>query len=137
MDLTEIEKNQEAEHYFMKSLFILQELQANKQVFGSNSILTGAKPANIKLALQYINRSIDLFPNNGIYLNQKALLLWEGSGEKEEVIALLERASELNPRDIDIKNNLITIKSYSNFWIVICSLIGIVIFSILVIYVVT
>ena len=42
MELTEIEKQQEAEQYHLKALFILHELQANKQVYGSNSALTGA-----------------------------------------------------------------------------------------------
>ena len=78
MELTEIEKQQEAEQYHLKALFILHELQANKQVYGSNSALTGAKPANVSLALQYIDRSLDLFPENGVYLNLKAILLWEG-----------------------------------------------------------
>ncbi|WP_150302905.1 CFI-box-CTERM domain-containing protein [Pseudomonas saliphila] len=111
MEQTDIEKFTEAEQYQLKAMFILHELQANKQVYGSNSSITGAAPANIDLALQYIDRSIELVPDSAIYLNLKALLLWEGNGNKEAAIPLLERAAQLSPRDIDIQNNLNAIKT--------------------------
>ncbi|QEW05354.1 CFI-box-CTERM domain-containing protein [Nitrincola iocasae] len=111
MEESEIESVGEAEQYHMKALFILHEVQANKQVYGSNSALSGANPANVDLALQYINRSIEIVPENAVYLNLKALLLWEGKGNKEAALPLLERAAELSPRDIDIQNNLNAIKS--------------------------
>jgi len=101
----------EAEQYNLKAQFILGELQANKEVYGSNSMITGATPADVDLALQYIERSLELFPDNSIYMNLKALLLWEGKGNKEAAIPLLEKAAELNPRDIDIQNNLNAIKT--------------------------
>lgn len=111
MELSDEQKLSEAEQYHMKALFILHELQANKQVYGSNSALTGATPANIDLALQYIDRSVELFPENTVYLNLKALLLWEGKGDKATATTLLEKAAALNPRDIDIQNNLKAIKT--------------------------
>lgn len=111
MEQTEVNKLAEAEQYHLKALFILHKLQANKKVYGSNSALVGADPANIELALQYIDRSLELFSENAIYLNLKALLLWEGKGQKDAAIALLEKAAILNPRDIDIQNNLRAIKS--------------------------
>lgn len=101
----------EAEQYHLKALFILHELQSNKKVYGSNSALSGATPANVDLALQYIDRSLESAPENAVYLNLKALLLWEGLGQKEQATALLEKAAELNPRDIDIQNNLKAIKT--------------------------
>ncbi|MGO2242672.1 MAG: CFI-box-CTERM domain-containing protein [Halomonas sp.] len=111
MELSEIEQVGEAEQYHLKALFILHEVQANKQVYGSNSALSGATPANVDLALQYINRSIELIPDNPVYLNLKALLLWEGHGNKEAALPLFERAAQLNPRDIDIQNNLNAVRS--------------------------
>jgi tetratricopeptide (TPR) repeat protein len=111
MELSEEQKLGEAEQYHLKALFILHELQANKKVYGSNSALTGATPANVDLALQYIERSVELFPENTVYLNLKALLLWEGKGDKATATALLEKAAALNPRDIDIQNNLNAIKT--------------------------
>lgn len=103
MDEESIQKSAEAEQYHLKAMFILHELQANKKVYGSNSALTGASPANVDLALQYINRSLEYFPENAIYLNLKALLLWEGKGDKIEAASLLERAAALKPTDIDIQ----------------------------------
>jgi tetratricopeptide (TPR) repeat protein len=111
METTETEIIVEAEQYHLKALFILHELQANKKVYGSNSAISGAAPANVDLALQYINRSLEFTPENAIYLNLKALLLWEGLGQKEQAAALLEKAAQLNPSDIDIQNNLKAIKT--------------------------
>lgn len=110
-----LEEIAEAEQYYLKASFILHELQANKKVYGSNSALTGATPANVDLALQYIDRSIEHFPDNAVYINMKALLLWEGKGEKVEARALLERAAALKPGDIDIQNNLNAINSNQCF----------------------
>ena len=114
-ELKQIGNSGEAEQYHLQAQFILNELQANKKVYGSNSALTGATPANVDLALQYIDRSLELFPDSPVYLNLKALLLWEGKGAKEQAAALLEKAATLNPRDINIQNNLKAIKSSACF----------------------
>lgn len=96
----------EAENYHLQATFVLNEVQANIQVYGSNSMLTGATPANVDLGLQYIDRSLELFPDNPVYLNTKALLLSDGKGDKAAAKPLLERAAALAPRDINIQNNL-------------------------------
>lgn len=115
MSANNLEKIAEAEQYYLKASFILHELQANKKVYGSNSALTGATPADVDLALQYINRSIEHLPDNAIYINMKALLLWEGKGDKDQARTLLERAAVLKPSDIDIQNNLTAINSSQCF----------------------
>jgi tetratricopeptide (TPR) repeat protein len=102
----QFERLAEAEDYCLQAEFILHALQANLQVYGSNSALSGASPANIGLALQYIDRSLEYFPDNPKYLNLKALLLGEGLGKKDQAIALLKKAHEINPRDINVANNL-------------------------------
>ena len=89
----------------------MHELQANIEVYGSNSALVGANPANVDLAIRYIDRSLEYFPENPKYLNLKALLLAEGKGMKVEAKAMLEKAHALNPRDINIENNLSALKS--------------------------
>lgn len=101
----------EAEQYKLQAEFILHALQANVQVYGSNSAWSGAQPADVELAIRYINRSLEYYPDNPVYLNLKALLLIEGMSLREEGIALLERAHQLNPRDITIENNLKKLKS--------------------------
>lgn len=114
-ELKATENLREAEQYHLQARFILNELQANKKVYGSNSALTGATPANIDLAMQYIDRSLELYPDSPVYLNLQALLLWEGKGSKEEAAKILEKAAALNPRDITIQNNLNAIKSSGCF----------------------
>ena len=101
----------EAEQYHSRANFILIEAQANVQVYGSNSGFSTPNPANIDLGLQYINRSLELFPDSPVYLNTKALLLVDGLGRRDEAVQLLERAAELAPRDITIQNNLNGLKS--------------------------
>lgn len=110
-ELAQIQDLEEAEQYCLKAEFILHELQANVEVYGSNSAFSGATPADVDLALQYINRSLELFPDNTKYLNLKALFLWEGKGQKDAAASLLERAAALNPRDITIQHNLKRLKS--------------------------
>ncbi len=104
----------EAEDYHLQAEFILHELQANLQVYGSNSMITGATPANIDLALKYVDRSLLHFPESPKYLNTRALLL-SGAGRKAEAVQLLEKAHKLAPRDITIESNLNTIKSNECF----------------------
>jgi tetratricopeptide (TPR) repeat protein len=110
-----IENLNEAEQYCLKAQFVLNELQANVKVYGSNSALAGAQPANIDLALQYIERSLEFNPESPIYLNLKALLLWEGKKDKDGAVALLKKATELDPRNIDIQNNLKVLSSSNCF----------------------
>ena len=82
----------EAEQYYWKARFIYTQLQVNKKTLGSNSALAGVftgEKADIDLAIQYINRSIENCPENPLYLNLKALLLWEGKGNKQAARPLL------------------------------------------------
>lgn len=113
----ELDRLNEAEQYKLQAEFILHALQANIQVYGSNSAFTGCNPADVDLALKYINRSLELFPDSPAYLNLKALFLMEGKGQKEQGIALLERAHQLNPRDITIEDNLNKAKQSSGCFI--------------------
>ena len=110
-ELQNIQMQSEAEDYHLQARFILNELQANLQVYGSNSPSTGATPANVDLALQYIDRSLEYFPDNPVYLNLKALLQMEGKKMNKEAAELLEKAAKLSPHDINIQNNLQSAKT--------------------------
>jgi hypothetical protein len=110
-DRSDIEKLSEAEQYKLQAEFILHKLQANVQVYGTNSAWTAADPADVPLALKYIDRSLENFPDNPAYLNVKALLLIEGSVDREQGSRLMERAAQLAPRDITIQDNLEKLKT--------------------------
>lgn len=104
---TDYVKNKtEAEIYHLQASFIFNELDANLRVYGANSVLVGATPANIDLALEYINRSIQLEPENPIYLNLKGLLIWHGLGDKVAAKPYIEKAAKLDPKNTTIQNNL-------------------------------
>lgn len=52
----------EAEQYKLQANFIFNKLQANVKVYGTNSGWTAADPADIPLALKYIDRALEYFP---------------------------------------------------------------------------
>jgi tetratricopeptide (TPR) repeat protein len=108
--LKDINIKAEAEQNHLQAQFIYHALSANLSVYGSNSSLTVANPANIDLALDYINRSLELCPDNAIYLNLKGLLLWEGKKDKASALPLIQKAAKLKPNDIAIQNNLKSIE---------------------------
>lgn len=111
----EFSKLNEAEMSHLQATYILNELQANIQVYGSNSPLSGATPADVRIGIRYIDRAIEIQPDNPTYLNTKALLLSESGEDKAQAIKLFERAHELNPRDITIEENLKGAKSNGCF----------------------
>lgn len=96
---------EEAEEYFHQAQSIHWEVDANIKVYGSNLHLE-AEPVNVDLALKYINRSLKNCPEDPIYLNLKALLLWQGLGKKKEATPLLQKAAKLAPDNITIQENL-------------------------------
>lgn len=104
--IDEAANKSEAEGYHLQAQFIFNELSANLKVYGSNSALTGANPADVNLAIEYIDRSLEIEPNNPTFLNLKGLLIWNGLGDKARAKPLIERAAELAPRDITIQHNL-------------------------------
>ena len=108
--MTNPEAEAEALAYKIKASMILDEIQANHQICGTAGGYEGNATPNVDLALQYVDRCIELFPENPIYLNLKALLLWEGMGDRISALPLVTKAALLSPRDIDIQNNLKVIR---------------------------
>lgn len=106
-----IERIDEAENYFLQATFILHTLQANISVYGSNAGYNVPGPADVDLAFKYIDRCLEIWPDNQKYLNLKALFLFEGKNDRASAIALLERALELAPDDITVQDNLEKIKN--------------------------
>lgn len=108
--MTNPDAKAEALTYQTKASMILAEIQANHQICGTAGGYEGNAPPNVDLALQYVDRCLELFPDNAIYLNLKALLLWEGMGDRSSALPLVTKAALLSPRDIDIQNNLRVIR---------------------------
>jgi tetratricopeptide (TPR) repeat protein len=97
----------EADLSHIEAQAIFNELSANLQVYGTNSKKSGANPANIDLALAHINRSLELQPDNPIFLNLKGLLLWQGKNDRRVgALPLIQRAAKLDPKNINIQHNL-------------------------------
>jgi tetratricopeptide (TPR) repeat protein len=115
--IANLDRIDEAEGYFLQAEFILHSLQANLSVYNSNSAWSGAQPADVDLALKYLDRCIEIWPDNPKYLNLKALFLMEGKEDREGGMKLLEQAAKLAPDDITIQDNLEKSKKSDNCFI--------------------
>jgi len=111
---TDAEKFAEAENYHLQATFILHKLQANNSVYGTNSAWSCPDPADIELALKYLDRSLEHIPDSSAYLNTKSLILIESGHNRELGLKLMERAAQLDPRDITIQDNLEKLRSSQN-----------------------
>ncbi|MBE3025553.1 CFI-box-CTERM domain-containing protein [Janthinobacterium sp. GW458P] len=105
----------ESDQYHYQAKQMMRLLRENKKIYGTNIGFKVPQSADMDLALQYIDRSLELFPENPIALNLKGLILWEGHKKKDEARAFLEKAAQLAPRNIDIQNNLASINSSACF----------------------
>ena len=100
-EVERINLSSEAERYYQQANSILRSHEANFELTDGNT----------NLGIEYINRSLENSPENPKYLHLKALLLWVGKNEKEAARVILEKAASINPRDIDIQNDLKELKS--------------------------
>ena len=89
-----------AEQLHLQATFRLNECQAHYKVYGSRL----SKPAHD--GLEFIDAALRLFPTNPKYLNTKALLIADGLGELQKSIEILERARNIAPDDIQIRQNI-------------------------------
>ncbi|WP_342116666.1 CFI-box-CTERM domain-containing protein [Pseudoduganella sp. OTU4001] len=103
--LDELDAEEEASQCYSNAQIVLDDVLGFRKG-GHVGELLGTLPARVGYALQHIDRALELFPAARIYLNTKALLLWEGEGRLEEAIACLERAVAQEDCEQIIKDNL-------------------------------
>jgi tetratricopeptide (TPR) repeat protein len=113
----------EAEQLHLKATFLLIKCQAHIQVYKSRSQDIIEKAQN---GIEFVDEAIRLMPNNANYINTKALLLSDGLGQRDQALSLLNRAAEIAPNDIQIKQNLRTLSKQADgcLGVIILGLIG-------------
>jgi len=113
VEIESAKKLGEARGYYLQAQFIHNSLAANIQVYGSNNL--SSSPANVDLALQYLDRCLELFPDEPWYLALKGIFLFQGKGDKQSIesaFKLLKKAHQIDPRDINIQSWMDSCKAH-------------------------
>jgi len=77
-------------------------LNAHIKVYRSRNEQTEQLARN---GIEFIEAALTLFPDDPNYLNTYALLLADGLGQKQPALNVLQRASQLAPDNIQIRQN--------------------------------
>jgi tetratricopeptide (TPR) repeat protein len=70
--------------------------------------------------IEFIEAALKLFPESPKYLNTYALLVADGLGQKKLALEILEKAAQLDPDDIQIRQNIRSLKAPSQGCLVLC-----------------
>ena len=102
--------NLQAEHRYIK-------IQAHIKVYGSRNAEIEQLARN---GIEFIEAALKLFPDSPKYLNTYALLVADGLGQKKLALEILERAAQLAPDDIQLRQNIRSLNTPSQGCLVIC-----------------
>jgi hypothetical protein len=98
----------------------LIRIQAHIKVYGGrDQWLTRERAYDAEIeqlarnGIEFIEAALKLVPDSPRYLNTYALLLADGLGQKRVASEVLERAARLAPDDIQLKQNIRSLKSSS------------------------
>jgi tetratricopeptide (TPR) repeat protein len=84
------------------------KINAHIKVYGSRNTETEQLARN---GIEFIEAALKLFPSDPNYLNTYALLLADGLGHKELALEALERATQIDPDNIQIRQNIRNIEA--------------------------
>ena len=97
----------------LQATFRLSHIQAHRKVYGgADQWLTRERAFDAQIeqearnGIEFIEAALKLWPNNANYLNTYACLLADGLGQKKAAAEVLERAAQLAPDDIQLKQNV-------------------------------
>ena len=87
-------------------------LQAGQRYIKINAHINVYRSRNAEIeqlarnGIEFIEAALKLFPNDANYLNTYALLLADGLGQKQLALEVFERATQLDPDNIQIRQNI-------------------------------
>lgn len=103
------------------------KIQAHRKVYGSpGQWLTRERAYDAEMeqharnGIEFIEAALKLFPNDPQYLNTYALLVADGLGQKKLALEILEKAAQLDPDDIQIRQNIRSLKTPPAGCLIIC-----------------
>lgn len=106
--MSDLEKREKANQLALQADFRLVKIQAHIKVYGFRNAQIEQEARN---GIEFIEAALELFPNDPIYLNNYALLLVDGLGEKQLALEILERAQVIDPDNIQVRQNIRQLKS--------------------------
>lgn len=84
------------------------KINAHIKVYRSRNAETEELARN---GIEFVEAALKLFPRDPNYLNTYGLLLADGLGHRELALEVLERATQLDPDNIQIRQNIRDIKA--------------------------
>ena len=111
------EAREKAEQNHRQARYRLTMIQSHVRTKGRVNLDREQEARN---GIEFIEAALKLFPDNAIYLNVYALLLGEGLGQKKLALEILDKASQLAPDDIQIKQNMRSLKAPAKGCLLVC-----------------
>lgn len=102
--------NLQAEYRYIK-------IQSHIKVYGCRNAAMEQEARN---GIEFIEAALKLVPDSAKYLNTYALLLSDGLGKKKFALEILERAAQIAPDDIQLQQNIRSLKAPSQGCLVLC-----------------
>ena len=99
-----------AEQLNLQAEFRYIKIQSHIKVYGRRNAEMEQEARN---GIEFIEAALKLVPDSAKYLNTYALLLADGLGKKKLALEILERAAQLAPDDIQIQQNMRSLKTSS------------------------
>jgi tetratricopeptide (TPR) repeat protein len=84
-------------------------INAHIKVYRSRNAETEQLARN---GIEFIEAALKLFPNDPAYLNTYALLLADGLGQRELALEVFDRATQFDPDNIQIRQNIRDLQSW-------------------------
>lgn len=97
-----------AEQLNLQAEFRCIKVQAHMKVYGQRDAAIEQEARN---GIEFIEAALKLVPNSARYLNTYALLLADGLGQKKVALEILEKAALLAPDDIQLQQNIRSLKA--------------------------
>ena len=109
-DAGEESNRAKAEQLNLQAEFRYIKIQSHIKVYGRRNAEMEQEARN---GIEFIEAALKLVPDSAKYLNTYALLLADGLGKKKLALEILERAAQLAPDDIQIQQNIRSLKTVS------------------------
>jgi hypothetical protein len=96
-----------AEQLNLQAEFRYIKIRSHIKVYGCRNAAMEQEARN---GIEFIEAALKLVPDSPKYLNTYGLLVADGLGDKKLGLQILERAAQLAPDDIQLKQNIRTLK---------------------------
>ncbi len=101
--MEDAETKARAEELNLQAEFRYIKIQSHIKVYGYRNAQMEQEARN---GIEFVEAALKLIPNSPKYLNTYALLLADGLGQTKLALEIFERATQLAPEDIQLRQNI-------------------------------